>query len=75
MPSANSWRDCSKASSTPINNGWMTALNTMVFRNEDHNTPSPLSEARMMQALYFPELGPELVKVLPIHCAAVEVHR
>jgi hypothetical protein len=28
-----------------------------------HNTPSPLSEARMIQALYFPELSAELINV------------
>jgi hypothetical protein len=34
-----------------------------LFRDEDHRTPSPLSEARMIQALYFPELAAELSKV------------
>lgn len=38
-------------------------LNAIVFREEDHNIPSPLSEARMIQALYFPELAAELARV------------
>lgn len=35
----------------------------MVFRNEDHDVTNPLDEARMLQALYFPELAGELAAV------------
>ena len=43
---------------------WLDAKrNTMVFRNEDHDTPSPLDEARMLQALHFPELASTLQAV------------
>jgi len=38
----------------------LTKHNTLIFRNEDHDTPSPLDEARMLQALHFPELLEEL---------------
>ena len=30
--------------------------NTMIFANSDHDVASPLDEARMIQALHFPEL-------------------
>jgi hypothetical protein len=37
---------------------WLSAKwNTMIFRNEDHDAPSPLDEVRMLQALHFPELA------------------
>jgi hypothetical protein len=40
---------------------WLDAKrNSMIFRNEDHDTPSPLDEARMIQALHFPELAQAL---------------
>ena len=43
---------------------WVTdCFNSMIFRDEDHRTPSPLAEARMISALYFPELTAELLKV------------
>jgi hypothetical protein len=43
---------------------WLDAKrNTMIFRNEDHETPSPLDEARMLQALHFPELAQSLQAV------------
>ncbi len=38
-------------------------LDTMVFRNEDHNLPSPLSEAQMLQRLHFPELAHDLKSI------------
>lgn len=34
--------------------------NTMIFRNEDHEGPSPLNEVRLLQALHFPELAKEV---------------
>ena len=43
---------------------WLSAkLNTIIFRNEDHDTPSPLDEARMLQALHFPELSQAILAV------------
>jgi hypothetical protein len=39
-------------------------FNSMVIRNEDHNEPSPLDEAKMLQSLYFPELAPEIYEVM-----------
>ena len=43
---------------------WLDEKKTqMIFRNEDHDAPAPLDEARMLQALYFPQLGPELAAV------------
>jgi hypothetical protein len=35
----------------------------MVFRNEDHDVASPLDDARMLQALHFPELATDLLAV------------
>lgn len=35
----------------------------LIFRNEDHDAPSPLDEANMIQALYFPELASEMLAV------------
>jgi hypothetical protein len=37
--------------------------NSMIFRNEDHDAPSPLDEARMLQSLHFPELAEEMLAV------------
>ena len=37
--------------------------NAMIFRNEDHDKPSPLDEARMIQALHFPELSQQVLAV------------
>ncbi|MBN8449332.1 MAG: hypothetical protein J0M13_10060 [Candidatus Accumulibacter sp.] len=37
--------------------------NSMIFRNEDHDAPSPLYEARMLQGLHFPELAEEILAV------------
>jgi hypothetical protein len=34
-----------------------------VFRNEDHDSPSPLDEACMIQSLYFPALATEMLAV------------
>jgi hypothetical protein len=39
----------------------------MVFRNEDHDPLSPLDEARMLQALHFPELDKELLAIQQAH--------
>ena len=40
---------------------WMSEHSTkMMFRNEDHDAPWPLDEARMLQELYFPELNAEM---------------
>jgi hypothetical protein len=42
-------------------NQWLDErLSIMVFRNEDHDKPSPLDEVRMIQALHFPELATEV---------------
>lgn len=44
---------------------WLSEkFNTMVFRNEDHDLPSPLSEAQMLQELYFPELSGEILAIM-----------
>jgi hypothetical protein len=44
---------------------WLSErYNTMVFRNEDHDKPSPLSEAQMLQELYFPELSSEVLALM-----------
>jgi hypothetical protein len=43
---------------------WIEEKQTrMVFKNEDHDVLSPLDEARMLQALHFPELASELIAV------------
>lgn len=43
---------------------WLDEKKTqMIFRKEDHDAPAPLDEARMLQALYFPELSLELAAV------------
>lgn len=43
---------------------WIDAKRrTMIFRNEDHDDPSPLDEARMIQALHFPELAREVLAI------------
>lgn len=43
---------------------WISDMQRMlVFRNEDHDVASPLDEARMIQTLYFPSLGNELIAV------------
>ena len=39
-------------------------FNSSLIRNEDHDAPSPLAEARMLQKLYFPSLGKELHAVM-----------
>lgn len=36
---------------------------TLIFREEEHDTPTPLDEARMIQRLYFPELASEMAAV------------
>ncbi|MGB7543809.1 MAG: hypothetical protein WBM28_17550 [Burkholderiales bacterium] len=36
---------------------------TMLFRDGDHDSPSPLEEARMLQSLYFPELAAEIIAI------------
>lgn len=39
---------------------WLSARSSkMMFRNEDHDEPWPLDEARLIQALYFPQLATE----------------
>ena len=43
---------------------WIQAKQTtMIFRNEDHDAPSPLDEARMLQALHLPELAKEVLAI------------
>jgi hypothetical protein len=43
---------------------WIDEKQTkMVFRNEDHDPPNPLDEARMIQSLHFPELKDELLAI------------
>jgi hypothetical protein len=40
---------------------WIAERSTkMMFRNEDHDEPWPLDEARLIQALYFPQLAAEI---------------
>lgn len=36
----------------------------MIFEKADHNAPSPLSEARMLQELHFPDLGGEVLAIM-----------
>ena len=36
----------------------------VLFRDQELDSPSPLAEAEMLQRLYFPELGPEILAVL-----------
>lgn len=44
---------------------WLSdKYNTLVFRNEDHDAPSHLDEARMIQSLYFPELKAEILAIM-----------
>ncbi len=44
--------------------GWVSDKSTqMIFRNEDHDAPSPLDQANMIQSLYFPELANEILAV------------
>jgi len=38
--------------------------NAMIFANIDHDIASPLDEARMIQALHFPELSDALLAIL-----------
>jgi hypothetical protein len=43
---------------------WLNDMRTrMVFHNEDHDSANPLDEARMLQALHFPELAAKLLAV------------
>ena len=43
---------------------WLEDKKTiLMFRNEDHDTPSPLDEVRMIQALHFPELAKQVLDV------------
>ena len=37
--------------------------NTMIFANQDHDVASPLDEARMIQALHFPDLSDAILAV------------
>ena len=46
--------------------------NKMVFKNEDHESINPLGEARMLQALYFPELSKSLTQVISSSIPLVE---
>lgn len=47
------------------NEHWIEDKRTaMIFRNEDHDTHSPLDEARMLQTLHFPELAQEMIAVM-----------
>lgn len=44
---------------------WLKDKQTSVlFRGQEHDAPSPLGEARMLQKLYFPSLGPELLAIM-----------
>ncbi len=38
--------------------------NAMVFENKDHDRPSPLDEAQMIQQLYFPQLAKPIYDVM-----------
>ena len=40
---------------------------TLIFRGEEHDTPTPLDEARMIQRLHFPELAAEMTAVSHVH--------
>ena len=43
---------------------WLEEKQTkMIFRNEDHDPPNPLDEARMLQSLHFPELANDLLAI------------
>jgi len=43
---------------------WLdTRREMMIFRNADHDAPSPLDEAKMIQALHFPELSAYLASI------------
>lgn len=37
---------------------------TMLFRRQDHDVPTPLGEAQMLQKLYFPELTDDMISVI-----------
>ena len=39
-------------------------FNTMIFLNQEHDVPSPLSEAEMLKSLYFPELQTEISAIM-----------
>lgn len=44
---------------------WLRDKQTSVlFRGEEHDVPSPFSEAQMLQKLYFPNLAPELLAIM-----------
>jgi hypothetical protein len=43
---------------------WVTQkASLMLFRHQDHDSPSPLDEVWMIQSIYFPELHDELLSV------------
>lgn len=44
----------------------------MVFKNEGHESINPIDEARMLQALYFPELAESLAHVISSSIPLVE---
>jgi hypothetical protein len=43
---------------------WIKDKQSALFRQQDHDEPSPLSEAQMLQKLYFPTLAPQLLAIL-----------
>lgn len=45
---------------------------TMVMKLEDHDSPPPIDEARMIQRLYFPELASELKTVSDAYVPMLE---
>lgn len=47
---------------------WLDEKRTrMIFRLEEHDAPSPIDEARMLQALYFPELARKMLSIQQAH--------
>jgi hypothetical protein len=47
-------------------------VNQMIFKNEDHESPSPLPEAQMLVNLYFPELQAEIAAVMQAQVPMIE---
>lgn len=47
-------------------------LTQLLFRSGAHDTPSPLDEVRMIQALYFPELSDEVTAILKTQLPMLE---
>src|SRR5713101_7289204 len=52
---------------------WLKDKQTSVlFRGQEHDVPSPLGEARMLQKVYFPSLAPELLAILEAELPMIE---